>query len=67
MTYGEYRDAAERAAAGLAELGVGEGTAVSWAAADVASSRSCSWARSPGSAPSRTRSCRSTATARSAS
>ncbi len=30
MTYREYRDAAERAAAGLAELGVGEGTAVSW-------------------------------------
>jgi acyl-CoA synthetase (AMP-forming)/AMP-acid ligase II len=30
MTYGEYRDAAERAAAGLAELGVGEGTPVSW-------------------------------------
>ena len=31
MTFREYRDAAERAAAGLAELGVGEGTAVSWA------------------------------------
>ncbi len=31
MTYREYRDAAERAAAGLAELGVGEGTPVSWA------------------------------------
>jgi cyclohexanecarboxylate-CoA ligase len=29
-TYREYRDAAERAAAGLAELGVGEGTPVSW-------------------------------------
>ena len=35
MTFREYRDAAERAAAGLAELGVGEGTPVSWAAADV--------------------------------
>jgi cyclohexanecarboxylate-CoA ligase len=31
MTFGEYRGAAERAAAGLAELGVGEGTPVSWA------------------------------------
>jgi cyclohexanecarboxylate-CoA ligase len=31
LTYGEYRDAAERAAAGLAELGVREGTPVSWA------------------------------------
>src|SRR5205814_3476953 len=31
MTYREYRDAAERAAAGLAELGVGESTPVSWA------------------------------------
>ena len=31
MTYREYRDAAGRAAAGLAELGVGEGTPVSWA------------------------------------
>jgi cyclohexanecarboxylate-CoA ligase len=31
MTFGEYRDAAERAAAGLAKLGVSEGTAVSWA------------------------------------
>lgn len=30
LTYGEYRDAAERAAAGLAALGIGEGTAVSW-------------------------------------
>lgn len=30
MTYREYRDAAERAAAGLAELGVAEGTPVSW-------------------------------------
>src|SRR4030081_1422959 len=30
MTYGESRHAAERAAAGLAELGVGEGTPVSW-------------------------------------
>src|SRR5215208_6791830 len=31
MTYRQYRAAAERAAAGLAELGVGEGTPVSWA------------------------------------
>jgi acyl-CoA synthetase (AMP-forming)/AMP-acid ligase II len=31
MTYREYRDAAERAAAGLAELGVGAATPVSWA------------------------------------
>lgn len=30
ITYGEYREAAERAAAGMAELGIGEGTAVSW-------------------------------------
>ncbi len=30
LTFGEYRDAVERAAAGLAELGVGAGTAVSW-------------------------------------
>ena len=29
-TFAEYRERAERAAAGLAELGVGEGTAVSW-------------------------------------
>src|ERR1700704_1859538 len=31
VTYREYGAAAERAAAGLAELGVGEGTPVSWA------------------------------------
>jgi cyclohexanecarboxylate-CoA ligase len=31
MTFAEYRTAAQRAAAGLAELGVGEGTPVSWA------------------------------------
>ena len=31
MTYREYRDAAERAAAGVTELGVGDGTPVSWA------------------------------------
>src|SRR5262245_333551 len=31
MTFRDYRDAAERAAAGLAELGVGEDTPVSWA------------------------------------
>jgi acyl-CoA synthetase (AMP-forming)/AMP-acid ligase II len=31
LTFREYHDAAERAAAGLAELGVGEGTPVSWA------------------------------------
>src|SRR6266536_1071360 len=31
VTYREYRDAAERAAAGLAELGVSDGTPVSWA------------------------------------
>ena len=30
MTFAEYRDAAERAAAGLAAIGVGEGTVVSW-------------------------------------
>ncbi len=30
LTFGEYRDRCERAAAGLAELGVGEGTVVSW-------------------------------------
>ena len=30
LAFGEYRDAVERAAAGLAELGVGEGTPVSW-------------------------------------
>ncbi|MGH8982896.1 MAG: AMP-binding protein [Acidimicrobiia bacterium] len=30
LTFGEYRAAAERAAGGLAELGVGEGTPVSW-------------------------------------
>jgi acyl-CoA synthetase (AMP-forming)/AMP-acid ligase II len=30
MTYAEYHEAAERAAAGLAALGVGEGTPVSW-------------------------------------
>jgi acyl-CoA synthetase (AMP-forming)/AMP-acid ligase II len=30
MSFGAYRDAAERAAAGLRELGLGEGTAVSW-------------------------------------
>jgi acyl-CoA synthetase (AMP-forming)/AMP-acid ligase II len=30
ITYAEYRDAAGHAAAGLAELGVGEGTPVSW-------------------------------------
>src|SRR5215475_7096643 len=31
ITFSEYRDAAQRAAAGLAELGVREGTPVSWA------------------------------------
>ena len=31
LTYAEYRDAAERAAAGQSELGIGEGTPVSWA------------------------------------
>ncbi|HMF83389.1 MAG TPA: AMP-binding protein [Acidimicrobiia bacterium] len=31
ITFREYRDAAQRAAAGLAELGVREGTPVSWA------------------------------------
>src|SRR6266480_2940219 len=31
VTYREYRDATERAAAGLAELGVGEDTPGSWA------------------------------------
>ncbi len=30
LTFAEYRDACNRAAAGLAELGVGEGTNVSW-------------------------------------
>ncbi|MGQ0802790.1 MAG: AMP-binding protein [Actinomycetota bacterium] len=30
MSFAEYKAAAERAAAGLAELGLGEGTAVSW-------------------------------------
>ncbi|MCU1460549.1 MAG: acyl-CoA synthetase (AMP-forming)/AMP-acid ligase [Acidimicrobiales bacterium] len=30
MTFGEYRGAAERAAAGFAAMGVGEGTNVSW-------------------------------------
>jgi acyl-CoA synthetase (AMP-forming)/AMP-acid ligase II len=30
MTFGEYRTAAERAAAGLAAIGLGEGSAVSW-------------------------------------
>lgn len=30
LSFGEYREAAERAAAGLAERGVSEGTAVSW-------------------------------------
>src|SRR5438270_3348373 len=30
MTFAEYRSASERAAAGLAALGVGEGTAVTW-------------------------------------
>ncbi len=30
LTFGEYRAASERAAAGLSELGVGEGTPVSW-------------------------------------
>ena len=30
LTFAEYRDAAERAAAGLAALGVAEGTVVSW-------------------------------------
>ncbi len=30
MTFGSYHDSCERAAAGLAELGVGEGTRVSW-------------------------------------
>jgi acyl-CoA synthetase (AMP-forming)/AMP-acid ligase II len=30
VTFAEYRDASERAAAGLAALGVGEGTPVSW-------------------------------------
>ena len=30
VTYGGYRDAAERAAAGFAALGIGEGTPVSW-------------------------------------
>src|SRR2546421_6292596 len=30
MTYGEYKDAAERAAAGFAAMGVGQGTNVSW-------------------------------------
>jgi cyclohexanecarboxylate-CoA ligase len=30
LTFGEYRERAERAAAGLAALGVGDGTVVSW-------------------------------------
>jgi acyl-CoA synthetase (AMP-forming)/AMP-acid ligase II len=30
MTFGEYKDAAERAAAGFAGMGIGEGTNVSW-------------------------------------
>src|SRR6478672_6610895 len=30
MTFAEYKAASERAAAGLAALGVGEGTAVTW-------------------------------------
>ncbi|HXW33098.1 MAG TPA: AMP-binding protein [Acidimicrobiales bacterium] len=30
LTFGEFRDKAERVAAGLAELGVGRGTVVSW-------------------------------------
>jgi cyclohexanecarboxylate-CoA ligase len=30
LTFGEYRDASERAAAGFAALGIGEGTPVSW-------------------------------------
>ncbi|HEX6423700.1 MAG TPA: AMP-binding protein, partial [Acidimicrobiales bacterium] len=30
MTFGEYRDRCERAAAGLAARGVGDGTVVSW-------------------------------------
>ena len=30
LTFGEYRDRCERAAAGLAALGVGDGTVVSW-------------------------------------
>ena len=30
MTFGDYRDRCERAAAGLAGLGVGDGTVVSW-------------------------------------
>ena len=30
MTYAQYRDEAERAAAGLQEMGIGEGDVVSW-------------------------------------
>ena len=67
LTYGEYRDAAERAAAGLAELRHRRGHARCRGSSRPGSSRSCSSARSPGSARCRTRSSRSTASARSAS
>ncbi len=66
LTFAEYRDAAERAAAGLPQLGIGEGTTCR-GSCRRGSSRWCSSARWRASARCRTRCCRSTASARSAS
>ena len=67
LTFAEYRAEAERAAAGLARLGHRRGRRRLVAAADVARVAGAGRPRSPGSAPSRTRCSRSTASARSAS
>ena len=56
LTFAEYKAEAERAAAGLARLGVGAGDVVSW--------QLPTW---PGSGWCRTPCCRSTASAKSAS
>ena len=67
LTFAEYRDACNRAAAGLGRARGRRGHERLVAAARPGSSRWCSSARSPGSARCRTRCCRSTASARSAS
>ena len=68
LTFGEYRDWCERAAAGFAaHRASAEGSVVSWVLPSRFESLVRRRRRWPASAPCRTRSCRSTATARSAS
>ena len=63
LTFGELRTRAERAAAGLQALRRRRGHAACRGSCRPGSRASCSSARSPGSAPCRTRACRSTASA----